>query len=239
MVVSCGTDTLTIWSDNIKSSDVSTIIDSDDITLSGWDFVQITASESPDYGYITLSATDDINLKTKNVNISGTLKKGSYTYSLPSKSGIFALTDDIPNLSINSSLYMRIQELTIDGFNNITNFNIEDCKYIKIIPFESNVDDRQPATWHISYRSDFSRDYITISGVSSTNYLFPIEITRNNVDSQNYNIHIKYSTISNNIYTIRSNVYYSANDVFNNLYFEFDTMSKSEYLKVLIITIEK
>lgn len=180
----------------------------------------------------------DMEVKASNLITGGFIKKGSYNYSLPNKSGTIALTSDIPSLDIDSSLYIKIQELTIEGYNNITSFNIEDSKYIKIIPFESNIDSQRPGTLNVGYRSDFS-DYVTISDISSRNYLFPIEITRNDVDSQNYNIHIKYTTISNNVYTIRSKVYHSSNDIFNNLYFDLDTSNSSEYLKVFILTIDK
>ena len=158
-----------ITTEYFRFTDVSSYISCDDVTISAGDFVQITANYG-DYGYISLSAVADINLNAKNINISGTLKKGSYTYSLPNKSGTIALTGDV-------KLYKFTVNLTVDdGFIVFELYSDSLLTYFTtgINTISSNI----PIIFKALFKDNVKGEIYLASGGygSGTNYNLPLYI---------------------------------------------------------------
>lgn len=245
------------WTTTIYSQELITI-KTDNIsmeTTSGEKYLTFDNSSTSDEliissetGLLTLSVINNLDFKYDNELrfndhlIDFPFNSGSFDYTFPTKSGTIALTSDIPsvpNITISSSLSVRVQELTLEGGSN-TGFYIGDCKYVKIIPFEANMEEEGRVELTISPDPNGS-NAITIPNISKTNCLFPVEISINYADEPfTYYMDIKYSYLSVNSEYITKHKSYmkTSSSTFTNLYLGFNDVDTA-YIKVLMITIEK
>ena len=233
-----------ITTEYFRFTDVSSYISCDDVTISGSDFVDLHTRLDSSSGYISLSAPDYIALEAKNITISGSLTKGSCTYSLPDKSGTIALAQDIPHLDTDSSSYVNIQRVKV-GYGDPIAFSLQDVSYIKIIPVETNIeaDDASEYKLHISVDNNKPIEdvnSISIGPISSIEGLLTsVEFCFNNFSSSKGFWFAKYATISGTDYNTK--LWHHANSYTppRNLYLELQCKAYSEYVDLYIITIRE